>query len=266
MQWFFTADLHFNHANIIKYCKRPFLDRSSMELCDLASRGSIPYSDIVVPQSSVELMNEAIVSSINKSVGRQDSLVVLGDFLFAKKKDMSSEYGRLRSMINCENVYLILGNHDCRDSASPHFKACWDNYLFKIDGRQVFCSHYPARSWDRVSHGAYMLYGHVHNGLWNEDNGRLGAYSRHTLSSGFEHVLRNRFGQVDHGIVDELLSVCESLHGHDLTMDVGVDNQREGVPFGTPWSMSDISLHMEAKRSAWEYRRTQSQFLSGNAT
>ncbi len=28
---FFTADLHFGHANIIKYCKRPFTDVAAMD-------------------------------------------------------------------------------------------------------------------------------------------------------------------------------------------------------------------------------------------
>ena len=54
-------------------------------------------------------MDAKIISSINETVGQNDILYVIGDFCFKGKKPI--EY-RLR--ILCQDVHLILGNHDKR--------------------------------------------------------------------------------------------------------------------------------------------------------
>lgn len=54
MTWWFTSDTHFDHANVIEYCKRPF--------------------------SNVEEMNEAMIRNWNKRVMPEDTIFHLGDF------------------------------------------------------------------------------------------------------------------------------------------------------------------------------------------
>lgn len=40
------------------------------------------------------------------------------------------------------------------------------NYLeICIEGQLIVMSHYPILSWNKMSKGSYMLYGHVHNNL-----------------------------------------------------------------------------------------------------
>ena len=51
---FFTSDTHFNHANIIRFCNRPFID--------------------------VAQMNETLIANWNKVVGEDDTVFHLGDF------------------------------------------------------------------------------------------------------------------------------------------------------------------------------------------
>ena len=56
-------------------------------------------------------------------------------------------------------------------------------------------------------------------------------------------------------LINELLAVTESTKGIDLTVDVGVDNLRKGMPFGTPWSMEEIREHMDQKMERWNKRQ-----------
>lgn len=77
---FFTSDHHFCHANIIKYCKRPF--------------------------ESVDQMNEEMVRRWNEVVGDEDTVYYLGDFSLAKQ---AVELFARR--LNGEK-HFIMGNHD----------------------------------------------------------------------------------------------------------------------------------------------------------
>ena len=58
----FTSDYHFKHANIIKYCHRPF--------------------------QNVEEMNETIITNHNARVLEDDMVFDLGDFLEQLKKQV----------------------------------------------------------------------------------------------------------------------------------------------------------------------------------
>ena len=79
-----TSDTHFNHANIIKYCNRPF--------------------------SSVEEMNETIIANWNKVVSERDIVYHLGDFALGDKSLIPNILRRLNGCIK-----VIMGNHDNLD-------------------------------------------------------------------------------------------------------------------------------------------------------
>lgn len=254
MSWFFVADTHFGHANIIKYCKRPFLTHEELGLCDLIQRGTIPATDLSITPETLKKMDDCIINSINDVVEPNDNLVIVGDFCLSKKSGRTNKAEEYRERINCKNVYLILGNHDDRHVLKPYFNAIYENYLFKIDGQMIFASHYPARSWDRASHGSWMVYGHVHNAYFAQDNGMLSKYHRKVYSDGFLEVLK-RHAITNNAVVEDLLRVVASVNGADLTVDVGVDNVRPGFSFGTPWSMDDLRSLMVTRKAAWDLRQ-----------
>lgn len=77
---FFTSDTHFGHANIIKFCKRPFLN--------------------------VDDMNEALVENWNKVVPEDGIVFHLGDFAFGG----SNVWNEITPRLNGQ-IHLILGNH-----------------------------------------------------------------------------------------------------------------------------------------------------------
>ena len=132
----FTADLHLGHANIIKHCDRPF--------------------------SSVEEMDEHLVSAWNKNVYPNDSVYILGDLIFRIAASPDSYLNRLRG-----KKHLILGNHDKdwvkKADMSRHFLTV-ERFAEISDGkRKITLCHYPLMSWNQMEKGSYMIHGHIHN-------------------------------------------------------------------------------------------------------
>lgn len=125
MIWF-TSDTHFNHANIIKYCKRPFKD--------------------------VDEMNQELVKRWNEKVGHDDTVYFLGDFYF--KRD-GKDFKYWRDQLNGHIVFFV-GNHDY---ANPIPSYLQDAVLGLPDGTVVYATHNP-----EDCHRAYRLnlVGHVH--------------------------------------------------------------------------------------------------------
>lgn len=140
MDWF-TSDSHLDHANIIKYSKRPF--------------------------ASVDEMNEKLIENINSRVKPDDRLFHLGDFA-------KSRVAYFRNAINCKNIMLILGNHDRIDYRTPLFSKVYDMYTFKteIDGKpkSIVLCHYALKVWNKSHFGSWHLYGHSHGGLPDDES------------------------------------------------------------------------------------------------
>ena len=125
-----TSDTHFNHANIINYCARPFKD--------------------------VEEMNATLISKWNNSVGKEDIVWHLGDFAMGGAKEVEV----LRAQLNGK-IYLIRGNHDTKPNdwyRERGFDRVYDKPI--VVDKDVILSHEPID----VNYGHMMnFYGHVHN-------------------------------------------------------------------------------------------------------
>lgn len=158
---FFIADTHFLHANIIKYCNRPF--------------------------ETVEEMDEFMISTWNATVSEGDTVYHLGDFALPNRRLPHQEQeASVRRILNRLNghVILIRGSHDYYPDV---FEKCYDIHLIKIGGRRVVLCHYPMLSWPYSHYGSLMLHGHHH--------GRLEIF-RETLYS----LLPDLKNQMDVGI------------------------------------------------------------------
>jgi len=138
----FTADHHFGHANILRYCNRPF--------------------------GSVAEMNATMADRWNSVVGQQDVVYHLGDIFWMPSGDART----LRGWLN-GRICLVRGNHDrTADSIKTCFEWVKDYYELKVDdpdavdGRQriVLC-HYAMRVWNHSHYGAWDLFGHSHGTL-----------------------------------------------------------------------------------------------------
>lgn len=140
---FFTSDTHFNHKNIIKYCKRPF--------------------------ESVDEMNEAIIANWNSVVKENDIVFHLGDFCFCKTEKFKEIISRLNG-----RIYLVRGNHDNEIlKYKEYFESI--NYQMKIsvNDQIIYLNHFPFLCFDgsyKCPGGTWQLFGHVHSGT-NDDSG-----------------------------------------------------------------------------------------------
>lgn len=131
---YFTADTHFNHANIIKFCNRPF--------------------------KNVEQMNETLIANWNYVVGENDIVFHLGDFCLGG----AAEWTKLLDRLNGK-IYLILGNHDLkniRQGFIQRFEHVALQMFIMVDKQKMYLSHYPFLCFEGGYKDVWQLFGHVH--------------------------------------------------------------------------------------------------------
>lgn len=148
MSIYVTSDTHFGHANIINLCRRPY--------------------------ENVDIMDQSIIDTINKMVKPTDTLYHLGDFCWWNKKQYVNNIITYREKITCQNIILLLGNHDMNNRIPPYlFSGIYENYELNHDRHRMILSHYPFQSWNKKQHGSLHFHGHTHNQLKSSGLRRL---------------------------------------------------------------------------------------------
>lgn len=139
-EYWFTADLHLNHTNILHYCKRPFKNVQNMDA----------------------IITENFVNTLKKG----DILYILGDLTF--KREHAKKFLQIMKNIGVE-IHFIIGNHDKDGGTLDIIREYCDTVQnikeIQIKGNHITLCHYPMRSWNKSFHGAWQLYGHVHGKL-----------------------------------------------------------------------------------------------------
>lgn len=151
---FFTSDTHFGHANIIKFCQRPFL--SPEEQAALVATG-----DLCVSEEATERMNAALLDAINALVDERDTLWHLGDWALGGSQGYQASCRHFRDRIRCRTVNIIWGNHD-RQSIRDLFSQAESQTMISVAGQKIVLSHYAMAVWEDSHKGAWHLYGHSH--------------------------------------------------------------------------------------------------------
>jgi calcineurin-like phosphoesterase family protein len=152
---FFTADTHFGHANIIKYCQRPFLSRAEQRVLD---NGGEPR----VSEEAAERMNEVLIDAINALVGAHDTLWHLGDWAMGGSGGYQESCRCFRERIACRTVNIVWGNHD-RHSIRDLFDQAHAQVEISVAGQKITLNHYAMAVWEDSHKGAWQLYGHSHS-------------------------------------------------------------------------------------------------------
>lgn len=140
MIWF-TSDTHFGHANIIRYCGRPFESKEEHDL--------------------------KLIENWNAVVQPKDTVYHLGDFGFGDPLYLKKVAAKLKGQI-----HFIKGNHDkpsVLDFIGGRFSTVKDVHIIcpRVKDRKqtIFLSHYPHRSWFKSNHGSWHLWGHSHGNM-----------------------------------------------------------------------------------------------------
>ena len=145
---FFTSDTHFNHANIIRFCNRPFKD--------------------------VEQMNDVMITNWNNAISKDDTVFHLGDFCLGGAAEWTKILDRLNG-----KIYLIMGNHDLkniRQGFISRFEHVAMQMRIEIGKKRIYLCHYPFLCFEgSYKDDVWQLFGHVHTRRSNSgiDAGRL---------------------------------------------------------------------------------------------
>ena len=142
---FTCSDLHFNHLSAIQYCP---------------GRGS-----------TVEEMNEKIISNWNELVSPDDKTIIVGDVAMGKIVEAPPLIRRLNG-----KKILVRGNHDKTlvKMIQGHFEEYGDLFetitfqyemTHKVDDvkHQIVFAHFPFYHWAGQDRGVINLFGHLHS-------------------------------------------------------------------------------------------------------
>lgn len=145
---YFTADHHFGHFNVIRYCNRPFPNKYEMDW--------------------------TLIENWNKVVKPEDTVYHLGDISFYGRE----ETGKIVKRLNGTKI-IIRGNHDkgLHRLKEYGFTEAYENLILTLsNGLEVNLSHYPyyehyvndphAKAKHLAKNlkddGKWLLCGHVH--------------------------------------------------------------------------------------------------------
>ena len=138
---YFISDLHFNHDKEFVYKPRGF--------------------------NSISEMNETLIINWNKTVNKDDTVYVLGDFFLGT--DLEFVEKTLNSLNG--SIILIRGNHDTDTKINIYNKSKkildikWAD-MIKYNKRNYFLSHFPTLTGNLEGdpkRSIYNLFGHIHS-------------------------------------------------------------------------------------------------------
>lgn len=147
MIWF-SSDMHYGHANVLKLCNRPF--------------------------ANIDEMNTVLINNYNAVVKEDDEVYILGDVAY---RSSANQVTNILRRLNKSRRYLIIGNHDHKNLKDPSFRMCFDwikDYHEINYNKQLYVmSHYPFASWRGSGHGSIMIHGHCHSKMDNSKYYRI---------------------------------------------------------------------------------------------
>jgi calcineurin-like phosphoesterase family protein len=124
---FLISDLHLGHANIIRYCSRPFIPSDSRE------------------------MDRVLIANWNYCVSRDDRVYFLGDLRYGCNASPEQAY---RALLNGD-ITFVAGNHDENAKQTVPF------VRMAYEGQEFLLLHDPSDA--PTGFSGWIIHGHHHN-------------------------------------------------------------------------------------------------------
>ena len=132
IKYYYIADTHFSHENVLRHDNRPF--------------------------KTIEEMNATLIHNWNETVSNDDIVYCLGD-MFWENEAQNFEFLKI---LNGQKI-LIKGNHDrVKGKFVAAYQDIQDYAEIIDDGRRVVLCHYSMSFYKNQHYKAIMLYGHLH--------------------------------------------------------------------------------------------------------
>ena len=159
---FFTADHHFGHANIIKYCNRPFANVDEMDT-ELIRR----WNEVITPGDTVFHLGDFTLGEYAEMYMNllHGELCIL-NIPFHHDRRWLERYNMIGQKFLFQTVATVktyLNDWTCDIQLLPAI------YTLEHDGVVLALSHFPLKEWDRKHYGAIHLHGHSHGNLVYDD-------------------------------------------------------------------------------------------------
>jgi calcineurin-like phosphoesterase family protein len=210
MTIYFTADNHFGHKSILRFCANTRLGQGVADHIDTLHNDKDNHNHKdrhKIHQTYVNMMDEAMIRNWSSTVQGDDTVYVLGDFSFYKADNTDQILERLPG-----KKILVKGNHDhwLTDHTARHFEEVHQYLEVTIEDKFVVMCHYPFAEYNKMHYGAYHLHGHTHGKF--QHKGRA-------MDVGIDARPQNDMGLWSWEEIDKNLSVREVLTHHDAQVD-----------------------------------------------
>ena len=130
--YWFTADTHFYHTNVIKYANRFEFD-------------------------CVSDMNSYLIYNWNQRIKYNDDVYFLGDFGLGNPRSLKIIFDELKGI-----KHLIIGNHDNSHILKFGWASVSPVLELRIHKYGIWLNHYAQLTWPGKHYGSYHLFGHSH--------------------------------------------------------------------------------------------------------
>jgi len=152
---FWTSDLHLGHANIAKYCKRPWLRAD-----DLGPDGNWACKEF--KDACATRMNAGLLHNMNSRIKPDDTVVHVGDFCcHGGERGVSGVKIKAREwedQLNGKWIF-ITGNHDDNNTVKHGLETA----IVTICSLKAFVQHRPIeRACEVPDLCSFVICGHVH--------------------------------------------------------------------------------------------------------